>query len=228
VVSSDGRGRRHQEQTRIMLRPIGSGLPLGFFSFSIGMLLLGCQAIGWIPVSEQKDVGMLLMSFVFPLELLATVFAFLARDTLGATTLGLFTTSWLALGWIYLASPPGGTSVTVGIYLFGFATAVLLLAVLSTMGKPFFSVLLSLAAVRMVLAGAYEVGASKTLLEISGGFGLALTALALYGGVALGLEDAHQRELLPLFRRGAARESFEGFESQLERLEAEPGVRHQL
>ena len=58
-VSSDG--RRHQEQARIMLRPIGSGLPLGFFAFAIGMLLLGCSAIGWIPVAEQKDVGMLLI-----------------------------------------------------------------------------------------------------------------------------------------------------------------------
>jgi succinate-acetate transporter protein len=225
-MSTDGRG--HREQTRIMLRPVGSGLPLGFFSFSVGMLLLGCSAIGWIPVSEQKDVGMLLMSFVFPLELVATVFAFLARDTLGATTLGLFTTSWLALGWLDLASKPGLTSVATGVYLFGFAAAVVLLAILSTMGKPFFSALLTLAAARMVLAGLYEVGLGKTLYEISGGFGIALTALALYGGVALGLEDAHQRELLPLFRRGAAAESFEGYESQLERLEAEPGVRHQL
>ena len=53
------------------------------------MLLLGSSGIGWIPVAEQKDVGMLLMSFVFPLELVATIVAFLARDTLGATTLGL-------------------------------------------------------------------------------------------------------------------------------------------
>jgi succinate-acetate transporter protein len=225
-VSSDG--RRHHEQTRIMLRPIGSGLPLGFFSFAIGMLLLGCQAIGWIPVSEQKDVGMLLMSVVFPLELLATIFAFLARDTLGATTLGLFTTSWLALGWFDHSAKPGTTSVAVGVYLFGFAAAVLLLAALSTMGKPFFSLLLTVAATRMVLSGAYEVGAGKTVFQISGGFAIALTALALYGGVALGLEDAHQRDLLPLFRRGAAAESFEGLEAQLERLEAEPGVRQQL
>jgi len=226
-MSSNGR-QRHHEQTRIMLRPIGSGLPLGFFSFGIGMLLLGCQAIGWIPVDEQKDVGMLLISFVFPLELVATIFAFLARDTLGATTLGLFTTSWLTLGWAEFASPPGSTSVALAVYLFGFATAVLLLAGLSTMGKPYFSVLLTIAAARMILSGLYNAGASKTLFEISGGFGLALTVLALYGGVALALEDAHQRELLPLFRRGQAAESFEGFEAQLERLEAEPGVRHQL
>lgn len=212
-----------------MLRPVGSGLPLGFFSFSIGMLLLGCAAMGWIPASEQKDVGQLLIAFVFPLELVATIFAFLARDTLGATTLGLFTTSWLAFGWAFRSSPPGSTSITLGIYLFGFAAVVILLAALSTMGKPFFSVLLALAATRMILAGLYEVGgAGKTAYRVSGGFGIALTALALYGGLALALEDARQRELLPLFRRGAAAQSFDGFETQLERLEAEPGVRHQL
>jgi succinate-acetate transporter protein len=225
-MSADG--RRHYEQTRIMLRPIGSGLPLGFFSFGIGMLLLACQEIGWIPVSEQHDVGLLLATFVFPLELVATIFAFLGRDTLGATTLGLFTTSWLALGLGELMSPAGSTSVTLGIYLFGFATAVLLLALLSTMGKPFFSVLLSLATVRMVLAGAYEVGGGKTLYHVAGGCALGLAALAMYGGAALALEDARQGELLPLFRRGQAADSFAGYEAQLERLASEPGVRQQL
>jgi succinate-acetate transporter protein len=225
-VSTDG--RRHYEQTRIMLRPVGSGLPLGFFSFGIGMLLLGSQEIGWIPVAEQRDVGVLLVTFVFPLELLATVFAFLARDTLGATTLGLFTTSWLALGVTQIVSPAGATSVTLGIYLFGFATAALLLALLSTTGKPFFSVLLGVATARMVLSGLFEVGAGKTLYHVAGGCGIALSALAMYGGTALALEDARQRELLPLFRRGQAAASFEGYEAQLQRLEAEPGVRPQL
>jgi succinate-acetate transporter protein len=225
-MSADG--RRHHDQTRIMLRPIGSGLPLGFFSFGIGMLLLACLAIGWISVGEQRDVGLLLASFVFPLELVATVFAFLARDTLAATTLGLFTTSWLALGLAELTSPAGSTSVTLGIYLFGFSTAVLLLALLSTMGKPFFSALLGLAAVRMVIAGTYEVGGSKTLYHVAGGCALALAALAMYGGAALSLEDAGRRGVLPLFRRGQAEESFAGYQAQLEQLEYEPGVRQQL
>jgi len=184
---------RHAEQTRIVLRPIGSGLPLGFFSFGIGMLLLACAGIGWIPVDEQKDLGMILIAFVFPLELLATVMVFLARDTLGATTLGLFATSWLALGWSDYASPPGQTSVTLGIYLFGFATTVLLLALMATQGKPFFSVLLVAAAARMVLTGVYEVGGSQRWYEIAGGLGLAISALALYGGTALGLEDVRQQ-----------------------------------
>jgi hypothetical protein len=226
-MSSNGK-HHHEDHTRIVLRPIGSGLPLGFFSFGIGMLLLGCFGIGWIPASEQKDVGMLLVSFVFPLELVATIVAFLARDTLGATTLGLFTTSWLALGWADISAPPGTTSATLGIYLFGFGTVALLLAVMSTMGKPFFSVLLSVAVTRMVLSGWYEVGGAHEYAKIAGGFGIALSALALYGGTALALEDAKQEPVLPLFRRGAAEAAFEGFEAQLERLEAEPGVRQQL
>jgi uncharacterized protein len=224
----DGDGRRHEHQARIFLRPVGSGLPLGFFAFGIGMLLLGCLGIGWIPVEEQKDVGMLLIAFVFPLELLATVFAFLARDTLGATTLGLFTTSWLAFGWLYVSSQPGATSVTVGIYQFGFATAVLLLAAMSTLGKPFFSVLLLASSARMVASGYFEVGGPGHWLKIAGGIGIGLAALAMYGGTALGLEDARQRPVLPLFRRGAADEAFHGFEAQLGRLGSEPGVRQQL
>jgi uncharacterized protein len=224
----DGAAPRTRDDTRIMLRPIGSGLPLGFFAFGIGMLLLGSSAIGWIPVDEQKDVGMYLVSFVFPLELLATVVAFLARDTLAATTLGLFTTSWLALGWADISSPPGSTSVTTGIYLFGFATAVLLLAVLSALGKPFFTALLLLASTRMVLAGVWETGGSHGWDKAAGWIGIALSALAFYGGCALALEDARKAEWLPLFRRGKADEAFSGYEAQLEALHAEPGVRQQL
>lgn len=192
------------------------------------MLILGCQALAFIPVKEQHTGGMILMAFVFPLELLATIFAFLARDTLGATTLGLFSTSWLTYGWLGLASPPGEKSITVGIYLFGFSTAVALLATLAVLGKPFFTSLLALAVVRQLLDAIYEVGGGTELYRISGGFALALTALAMYGGLALGLEDARHQQLLPLFRRGGADEAFQGYEAQLGRLESEPGVRQQL
>jgi hypothetical protein len=41
-VSSDGHRAFEQPLTAIVLRPIGSGLPLGFFSFGIGMLVLAC------------------------------------------------------------------------------------------------------------------------------------------------------------------------------------------
>ena len=82
----------------------------------------------------------------------------------------------------------------------------------------------------MVLAGYYETtgGGAHELYKVSGGFGIALAVLAMYGGTALALEDARHRELLPLFRRGGADAAFEGFAAQLDRLEREPGVRQQL
>jgi uncharacterized protein len=221
-------GRNQADHTRIMLRPIGSSLPLGFYSFGIGMLLLGSLAIGWIPVAEQRHTGLMLVTFVFPLELIAAIFAFLARDTLGATTLGLFAASWLSLGLADYSSLPGKTSFTLAVYLFGFSVVAALLALMSIHGKPFFTVVLAAAVARMILDALYEAGGSHELLEISGGVGIGLAALAVYGGTALALEDARQRELLPLFRRGGAQRAFEGFDAQLERLEAEPGVRQQL
>jgi succinate-acetate transporter protein len=126
------------DHTRIFLRPIASGVPLGFFSFSIGMLMLGCAALDVIPITEMKQVGLVLVLFAFPLELIATIFAFLARDSMSVATLGLFAASWLTLGVFDIASAPGQTSVSLGIYLFGFAGALLLIAAMAVKTKPFF------------------------------------------------------------------------------------------
>jgi hypothetical protein len=104
---------------------------------------------------------------------------------------------------------------------------VVLLAGLSTLGKPFFSLLLSLAATRMILAG-LRGGREQDSLRGRRRVRDRADGASDLRRAALALEDARQRELLPLFRRGAAAESFEGFETQLEWLEAEPGVRHQL
>ncbi|MBX4197353.1 GPR1/FUN34/YaaH family transporter [Candidatus Saccharibacteria bacterium] len=219
---------RHQDFTRIVLRPIASGVPLGFFSFAIGMLMLGFSAVGIIPLNELKQTGLILTLFVFPLELISTIFAFLARDSMSAATLGLFTTSWLATGVVDMTSEPGSTSIAVGVYFFGFAAAVCLIAIMAWVAKPFFTFLLGIAFARVLLSGIYEVGGSHGFYTISGYFALALAAVAFYGGVAFTLEDAKQKPVLPLFRRGAANEAFSGYEQQLERLKAEPGIRQQL
>ena len=56
-----------------------------------------------------------------------------------------------------------------------------------------------------------------------------LAAFAIYGGLALLLEDGKQRTVLPLGRPGRARTSLEGsLARQAERAEQEAGVRRQL
>ena len=143
---------------RIFVRPVGSALPLGIMSFSVGMLLLAALDDGWVAATQGKQVGLLLVAFVFPLELLASVFAFLARDTLGGTVLAFFAGSWVALGLVQLLSAPGTLSPAVGFYLLVFAAAAFLLAGAGALGKPLISVLLALSAARAVLSRLHELG----------------------------------------------------------------------
>jgi hypothetical protein len=218
-----------EKHVRISVRPIASALPLGFFSFGLGMLLLAGAGNGWLPVSEQHTVGLLLAAFVAPLEFTSAVIAFLARDTFGATGLGLFSSSWFAIGLVNLVGQPGALSRTFGLYEFGFAFTIGALAIAAMLGKPLIGTILLVAAARSALAGAYEWGASKSLNTISAWLALGIFAIAVYGGLAFLLEDVLQKSVLPVFRRGASKVSIEGgLEDQLRGVGGEAGVRQAL
>jgi succinate-acetate transporter protein len=211
------------------VQPYGSGLPLGFLAFGIGMFVLGALEIGWVPATDGKTVGLLLAAFVFPLELLATVIAFLARDTGAATSLGLFTTSWLALGLITFTGKPGVLDRALGYYLLAFTGAVLVLAVAAVLSRPLLTAFLAVASARAVASAVYELGGGKSWSTAAGWLGIVLFGAALYTALAFLLEDGQGRTVLPLFRVGAARGAIEGgLSEQLRGLEDEPGVRQSL
>lgn len=214
---------------RVVVRPYASSLPLGFFSFGIGMLLIGGLGVGWLHPSDRHTVGLILAAFVFPLELLAAIFAFLARDTFGGTGLALFSASWLALGLANLMASQDALSRTVGLYEFGFAFAVGLLAIAALGGKPLVALIMLPAAVRSVFSGIYQFGGPKGFDTAAGWIAIAIFVAAMYGGIAFLLEDVQKRAVLPTFRRGSSRESFEGdLRSQLDQLADEAGVRKTL
>jgi succinate-acetate transporter protein len=214
---------------RIVVRPYGSSLALGFFAFGVGMLLLGGIANGWLHPSDRHTVGLLLAAFVFPLELLAATIAFLARDSFAATGLGLFATSWLALGLVETQASQDAVSRAVGLYEFGFAFTILLLAVAAVAGKPLIAVILFASAVRGALAGVHEWSGPMWAWKAAGWLGVAIFAAAMYGGIGFLLEDERKTAVLPLFRRGSSKESMEAdLETQLRELADEAGVRKTL
>jgi succinate-acetate transporter protein len=211
------------------VRPLGSALPLGFFAFGVGMFLVAGVGVHSIPIDDVKTAGLFLAAFVFPLELVATVIAFLARDTAGATTLGLFAGSWLAVGLAFWNAEPGTTSRSLGFFLVYFGGVVMLLAIGAALGKPLIAGILLLSSARSILAGVYELTGDKGWETIGGTLAFVISGLALYGGLAFLLEDLRGEPVLPVFRRGEARTSFEGgLADQLDRLEGEAGVRKQL
>ncbi len=214
---------------RIFVRPVGSALPLGIMSFSVGMLLLAALDDGWVAATQGKQVGLLLVAFVFPLELLASVFAFLARDTLGGTVLAFFAGSWVAHGLVQLLSAP----VTLRARPSGSTCS-------SSPRRR------SSSPVPGRLASRSSPCCSRCRLRgrCSPGFTSSATARGPARGRTRGRGHLRGRSLcrdrvpargsarlvvLPVLRRGAARDSFEGdLSEQLRRAGGEAGVREQL
>ncbi|MER6983461.1 hypothetical protein ABT317_42535, partial [Streptomyces carpinensis] len=151
------------EAATVTVRPYGNPLPLGFFSFGIGMVLLAGVSLGLLTGDQVRPVGILLAVFVFPLEFLAAVMAFLTRDTAAAAALGLFATSWAALGVLHIVAPAQQTSIALGMYLSAFALMLLPLAVTAFMGKALLGAVLSVSTMRAALAAAYQLGAPHQL-----------------------------------------------------------------
>lgn len=79
------------------------------------------------------------------------------------------------------------------------------------------------------MRGVFQSYGWVSLEKAAGWIGVPLAAFALYGGLALLLEDSMQRTVLPLGRRGRARTSLEGgLGYQIHQAEQEAGVRRQL
>jgi uncharacterized protein len=239
-ASEDGQNRQngqseqneHQAaaaEFRIVLRPMASSLPLGFFAFAVGTVLLTALELSWVPVSATAQIAILVLAFVVPVEAVSGLFAFLARDSGAATGLTTLSAGWVATAVSLRLGPPGALSLPLAIFLLTLALVMLTMAAPSMTGKPLFGVLLVIGASRFALTGVYQAYGYAGVERAAGWVGVPLAVFALYGGLALLLEESYQRMVLPLGRRGRARSSLEGgFGHQVQRAELEPGVRRQL
>jgi uncharacterized protein len=213
---------------RIVLRPLANPLPLGFLALAGGTLLLSGLQLGWLAADEGQAVALALIAFVFPLQLVVSIFGYLARDVVAGTGMGILSGSWLTIGLITLTSPPGATSDALGLFLLLVGTAMLIPAA-AAFGKLVPMAVLSVTALRFGCTGVYELTASSSWEDIAGVVGLLLCGLALYAALAMALEDALRRTVLPVMRRRSGRKSMTGtLDEQLIGIEAEAGVREQL
>jgi hypothetical protein len=229
-MSADGRlDAGERVEFRVMLRPLASSLPLGFFAFTVGTVLLSALELSWVPPAQDASLMILVLAFVVPLEALSGLFAFLARDSGAATGLTMLSASWLATSVTVMRGPPGALSAPLGVFLLTLTALMLISSVTAISGKPLFGVLLLIGACRFALTGVYQVTGTAAVEQAAGWIGIPLAVFALYGGLALLLEEAYQRTVLPLGRRGRSRTSLEGgFARQVHQAEQEPGVRPQL
>ncbi len=215
--------------TRITLRPIATPFPLGFFALGTASLLVAGSELGWFDSTDRLIVAVALIGFSFPLQLLASVFGFLGRDTAAATGFGVQGATWLVVGIDLLLSRPGSTSHALGVLLIAAAGWIGLCAVGSALGKLAPAAVLLLTALRFLLTGLYELTASRGVEHAAAIVGLALVALAAYVAFALEIENLQRRTVLPLLRRGNGADAMDSaLADQARRLDHEAGVREQL
>ena len=109
------------------------------------------------------------------------------------------------------------------------AFMLLILIAASIKGKILISLVLAIAVPRYILSGLYQLTGLPGLHLAAGIVGLVVATAAAYGALALLLEDAFQRTVLPMGRRGGSSTALRGdLDDQLSRLRHEAGVRRQL
>jgi succinate-acetate transporter protein len=215
-----------QPTTRIVLRPIGSPLPLGFFTITIDNVLVSTLQWGLLPGADRRAVALIVFP-AFIVQAIAGLFALSARDSIAGTLMLSFATTWLVDALVFYVNPPGAAAA-LGIFYVVFAVFIALMLT-SALQKRAIVAVLAVAAPRFLISGVAELTGSRALAQAGAALGFLLAAVALYTAFALLLEDSRGREVLPIGRFGAARQATHGtLADELRDIARQPGVRRTL
>lgn len=212
----------------VMLRPLASGLPIGFFGLVGAAAITGAQAVGALPKESMAAIGLLLFPTVL-VQVIGGVSALLARDVIAGSLILTFSGVWLGTALINVLQPPDAL-LTLAVWYFALGPVVLCLISAAT-GKLALALVPTTGFPAFIVTGVwmYEGGGANGLGTAAGALTFVLAVAGLYAGLALLHEDARRHTVLPTLRRGAMREAFTGdFASQLGDLEHEAGVRRYL
>jgi succinate-acetate transporter protein len=214
----------------VMLRPIATPLSLGFAALAVASFTLAALELRWIdPVANFTTVGLVVLAFTAPLQLVAAVYGFLGRDAIAASGLGILFGAWLAIGSTMYTSPAGSTSSGLGIFLIGVATVLTAPALAGLSSKIVADGVMVSVAVRFYLTGAYQLTGTGGWRVAAGVSGLVVAGLALYAAFAYEIEAAQRRTVLPTGRVGPGRAALaRDFAEEMAGIEHDPGVRRQL
>jgi hypothetical protein len=214
---------------RVVLRPLATPLPLGFLALALSTTAFAALQLGWIPATQGRAVALTAIVATVPLQLLASVIGFLARDPVAGTGMGLLAGTWAVAGFTTLTSPPGTTSGALGVVLVVAGLGMFVPAAVAAVSKAVPAAVMGLAGTRFLVTGIYEITGSAAWKGAAGWVGLVLAAVAFYAALALELEGARERTVLPVGRRGAGAAAMAGH-GPLDpgALAGEAGVRPQL
>ena len=201
---------------------------MGFLALFSATTSLAVVQLEWVPASAGRPIALAALGLTGPLQLIAAVMGFLARDPVAATGMAVLAGTWAAVGLATTTSPPGATSAGLGVVLLMSGIAMLVPTVAGRQ-KVVASAVMGLSALRFLVTGVAHVAAGGSAMQVAGWVGLALGALSLYAATAFELEGVAGRAVLPLGRRGDAAAAVAPQAGPFRPgREPEPGVRPQL
>lgn len=226
---AEGAGEESASRTRVVLRPIAGPLALGFFGLAAATFVMSGLQLGWVEATEGKQVALCILAFTVPLQFTASLLGFLARDGVAATGMGVLAGIWAVIGLIMFSGKPGSTSAALGLFLLVAGVAMWAPASAAFSSKLVPALVLSVAGLRFLVTGVYQLTSNEGWEDTAGVIGLVLAGLAVYAAYAAELEDVLKRPVLPLGRRGRGKSAVSGtYAEQIENVAHEPGVRQQL
>ena len=229
VQEPERSGQPENERVVVTLRPWGSPVALGLFGLAAATFTLAGWQLGWVGAGESRTVGVALVAFAAPAQLLASVLGFAARDAVVGTAMGVLSLTWLSTGTVLLLAAPGSRSGALGLLLVSSAVSVGLTGLTGLLSKLATAAVLLTASVRIGLTGWFELSGQEWLRTTAGVLGLLLTVLALAVAWGSELEDAGAPFRVPLGRRGKGAQAVDGsLADQVGTVATEPGVRARL
>lgn len=223
-----GASTAHGVETRVVVRPIGNPLPLGFLALMVATTSTAMLQLGVLAPAQGHVVALSLLVLTTPLQTIVCVLGFMARDPIAGTGMGILAGTWATLGLTMLGSSPGTTSPALGVLLLGSAVAMVVPTAAAT-GKLVAMAVMGLSAVRFAVTGIGQLTGSASWLTAAGWVGLALALVAGYAAIAFELEDVQHTTVMPIGRRGTGADTMTATQGdELASLGHEAGVRKQL
>jgi hypothetical protein len=221
-------GDEHLAVSRIIVRPMGTPLPLGFLGLLVATVGFAAVQLHWIPAAQGRFVALGVLVFTVPVQFLASVLGFLARDPVAGTGMGVLAATWAASSVITLASPAGTTSPALGVLLV-LAGLAMVVPAAAGVTKLAAVAVMGLSSLRFAVTGVAHLTSAPAWMTTAGWIGVLLGLVGFYAALAVELEDARHRTILPVWRRGPGSSVMTGSVSdELREVSHEAGVRKQL
>lgn len=145
---------------------------------ALASLVLAGYDLGWVEKAHGTQVGILVLIAV-PLQLTASLFALLLRNTAPAGASAVLAAGWASEGLIHIVSAPGATSKALGLALLATGALALPSSAATAMSRPLPALVFGVTGVRFLLSGIYELTANSAWKHASAILGLVVVGLAL-------------------------------------------------